>query len=298
MDTLFDPNAPHCEALKTVSSIADLAATKSASITADALKGKTLRFLYKPDIPHESIIAAYVIAKLAEAGISVTPMPVDKDGYNVANCGYILPLYSYNDGGADYDYDTKEDNVNCYDPATRAAQGFATEQECLSSYHHWDIAYSETWGPPYDPTSKLWDMTHGHFSGWCSQEADAPAVTNMASMTINEFGTKVRQLSTTVDPAARTALYSEVLTTLHNEAIFLPLTAKRNTAVTSTGVAGFKFGYMEYDLPLANLHPSDAPYPYTYINCGVSTTITAAPTKAVVRRSNVPAILVACMHAP
>ena len=59
--------------------------------------------------------------------------------------------------------------------------------------------------------------------GWCSQEADAPAVTNMASMTIQDFGAKVRQLSTIVDPAYRTALYSEVLTTLHNEAIFVPL---------------------------------------------------------------------------
>ena len=47
----------------------------------------------------------------------------------------------------------------------------------------------------------------------------------------------------------------------------------------------------------ASFTPGTA-YPYTYTNCGVSTTISAAPTKAVVRRSNVPAILVACMHAP
>ena len=58
-----------------------------------------------------------------------------------------------------------------------AGDGNATEE----NYHAWDIAYSETWGPPYDATSKLWDMTHG-LAGWCSQEADAPAVSNMASM--------------------------------------------------------------------------------------------------------------------
>ena len=56
--------------------------------------------------------------------------------------------------------------------------------------------------------------------------------------------------------AAREGLYSEILTTLHDEAIFLPLTARRQTAVTSTKVAGFKFGWGEYDLPLANLHPA------------------------------------------
>ena len=43
--------------------------------------------------------------------------------------------------------------------------------------------------------------------------------------------------------------------------------------------------------------PGSTTYPYTYTNCGVSTTISAAPTKAVVRRSNVPAILWhACTH--
>ena len=51
-------------------------------------------------------------------------------------------------------------------------------------------------------------------------------------------------------------MYTEVLTALHDEAIFLPLTAKRQTAVTNSGVSGFKFGFMEFDLPLANLHPS------------------------------------------
>ena len=51
-------------------------------------------------------------------------------------------------------------------------------------------------------------------------------------------------------------MYTKVLTTLHDEAIFLPLTAKLQTAVTNTGVSGFKFGFMEFDLPLANLYPT------------------------------------------
>eukprot|EP00966_Prymnesium_polylepis_P093600 2166144-Prymnesium_polylepis.3 len=76
------------------------------------------------------------------------------------------------------------------------------------NYHAWDIAYSETWGPPYDSTSKLWDMTHG-LAGWCSQEADAPAVSNMQSMDYPTFVTKVRSLSTTLDASARQAAYTE-----------------------------------------------------------------------------------------
>merc|ERR1740138_1897600 len=83
-----------------------------------------------------------------------------------------------------------------------------------------DLAYSETWGPPYDPTSKLFDMTYE----WGSGEADAVATTNMASVSAADFKTKVRKLSTIADDGARRAAYSEVLTILNNEAVFLPLT--------------------------------------------------------------------------
>ena len=117
MDTLFDPSAPHCSSLSSVSSITELAASTSVPKTTltDSLKaalaaraaasgnaedGK-LRFMYKPAIPHESIIAAYVISQLALAGIDVHPIPVDKDGYNSLNCNYMQPVYSYNDNGND-----------------------------------------------------------------------------------------------------------------------------------------------------------------------------------------------------
>lgn len=229
IDTLFDPTMPHCDVLSTLSSSKDLAATKSAAVTAASL-AQPLRFLYNKDIPHVQIIAAKVIADLYSAGISVEPIPVDKATYNSYHCNYLAATTSY--------YDL----------------GYATAAD---DYHAWDIAYSETWGQPYDPTSKLWDMTHS----WCSAEADAPAVSNMASMDVATFNSKVRSLSTTVDPTERTALYSEVLKTLHDEAIFLPLTAKRQTAVTNTAVSGFKFGFMEYDLPLANLFPTPPPPP-------------------------------------
>ena len=274
IETLFDPTAPHCSVLNTVSSISDLttlttsqkttlttslkaALAARAASTGNAADGK-LRFMYKPSIPHEAIIAAYVISQLALADIEVHAIPVDKDGYNALNCNYIQPIYSYNDDGDD-GISGNADDHNCENAASLAARGFTTSQECYSSYHSWDLAYSETWGAPYDPTSKLWDMTHGHFSGWCSAEADAPAVTNMESMDIMTFGNKVQALSTIMDKTTRDAEYATVLTTLHNEAIFLPLTAKRQTAVTSTAVDNFQFGYLEFDLPLANLKPKAPP---------------------------------------
>lgn len=221
METLFDPKLPHCGVLSTMSDVETLAATKSPDVTISNLTGVKLRFLYIKDIPHHQMIAAKVIADLYTHGIEVEVMPVDKDTYNDRHCDYLGP---------------NEDGVD--------------------GFHSWDIAISETWGAPYDATSKLWDMTHGQASGWCSAEADAPAVSNMESMPYSVFVTKVRGLSAIVDPTARQAAYDEVLTVLHDEAVFMPLTAKRQTAITNQRVSGFKFGFMEYDLPLANLYPT------------------------------------------
>ena len=233
-NTLFDPTAPHCSVLATLSTPSALAATKSPSITA-ANVTRPLRFMYIRDVPHNQVIAAEVIATLVGVhGIAVEPMPVDKATYNARHCDWLanpnglnMPDYAYGD-------------------PTEAAQ---------DNYHAWDIAYSETWGPPYDPAAKLWDMTHASISGYCSSEADAPAISGMSTMSFTTFTTKARALSTIMSKTARTTAYDEVLTTLHNEAIFLPLTEKRNVAVTNKRVEGFKFGFMEFDLPLANLKP-------------------------------------------
>jgi len=268
MDTLFDPALPHCSVLSTLSSSEDLAATKAAGVTASDIT-QPLRFLYIKDIPHARMIAASVIAALYEAGIPVEPIPVAKDEYNSYHCNYL----SDPDSGFPYYYS--------YSPYSD------------TEYHSWDLAYSETWGPPYDATSKLWDMTHGVISGWCSGEADAPAVSNMASMDVATFSDKVRSLSTTIDKTAREALYSEVLTTLHDEAIFLPITAKRQTAVTNARVSGFQFGYMEFDFPLANLHPTVDPNEVSYTSCGVTHTVSAPPTKVVTMNQGVTEFMLA-----
>jgi hypothetical protein len=172
-----------------------------------------------------------VQALLFAAGITVTPMATQtRDEYNNFNCNY-QSAFSY--GGS---------------PTVCASD----DLDCLADYHSWDLSISQTWGPPYDPTSKLWDMTHL----WCSGESDAPAVINMQSMTFSTFRSTVRGLSNIRDQAARETAYTTVLQTLHDEAVFLPITAKRQTAATNVRVSGFKFGYMEFDLPLANLYPT------------------------------------------
>jgi len=121
-----------------------------------------------------------------------------------------------------------------------------------------DIAYSETWGPPYDATSKLFDMTYE----WGSGEADAVATSNLATMPKAQFVSNVRALSTTTDLTARQALYTNVLTTLHDEAIFVPLSAKHQIAVVNNRVSNFRFGCCEFDIPVAKMAPMPIETPY------------------------------------
>ena len=182
-------------------------------------------------------------------------MPVDKGTYNKYHCHYIADPVPWVWDGTGY-------NAHAYSTYEDFASIQPVDHDGVDNYAGWDIALSETWGPPYDATSKLWDMTHGLSGAWCSEEADAAAIKNMEGMKVEDFVAKVRGtggtggMSNIVDKTAREAVYTEVLTALHDEAIFLPLTAKRQTAVTNTGVSGFKFGFMEFDLPLANLHPT------------------------------------------
>ena len=80
----------------------------------------------------------------------------------------------------------------------------------------------------------------------------------MQSLDFESYRTDVRGLSNIADRTARTAAYTSLLTTLHDEAVFLPISAKHHIAVHNNRVdrESFKFGYSEFDVPLANLKPT------------------------------------------
>jgi hypothetical protein len=119
----------------------------------------------------------------------------------------------------------------------------------------WDIAYGETWGPSYDATTKLFDMTYE----WGSGEPDAAACSNLEGMDLADFRSTVRALATITDEVEQQDAYTDVLTLLNEEAVFLPISHKRQIAVTSKGVSGFQFGTTEYDIPVAQLFPTPPP---------------------------------------
>ena len=117
-----------------------------------------------------------------------------------------------------------------------------------------DLAYTETWGPPYDPSTKMHDWT---YEG--SGEADFFAQKNMVAPTQQEIKAMITAAQVEVRPKVRQDLYSSIIRGVQDQAIYLPLSSKRNIAVVNNRVAGFGFGTTEFDVPVAAMRPATPP---------------------------------------
>jgi nickel transport system substrate-binding protein len=117
-----------------------------------------------------------------------------------------------------------------------------------------DLAYTETWGPPYDPTSKMYDWT---YEG--SGEADYFAQKNLIAPTQAEIRGMVLAAQFEVKSDVRQDLYSRAIRGVQDQAVYLPISSKRNIAVVNDRVSGFKFGFTEFDIPVAAMRPATPP---------------------------------------
>jgi ABC-type transport system substrate-binding protein len=235
LETLFDPSLPYVHySASPLSDVGTLCAGLTATL-ADVTR--SLRFLYPTGSAHVEGIVFFFVGLLYTAGINVTPMPKSKDEYNAE-----LGRWAGDDGEAytTDDWPTWPSGVPTTSPT-------------------WDLAYSETWGPMYDATTSLTDIAYT----WPA-EVWSEATNYLSTISKAELNDKIKALSGIVDDAARKAAYREVLAILHDEAIFLPLTAKRNTAMTSTRVSGFSFAPTEFGTAsvvsaLYPTHPAEEP---------------------------------------
>jgi nickel transport system substrate-binding protein len=94
------------------------------------------------------------------------------------------------------------------------------------------IIFNDTWGPPYEPHAMVSSMrspAHADFQA----QAGLPMK--------KEIDDKIGQVFTTTEETARQALYRDILTTLHEQAVYLPLTYMTNIMVHRKGltVKGF-----------------------------------------------------------
>lgn len=110
---------------------------------------------------------------------------------------------------------------------------------------NFDIIFNESWGKPYDPQSFLASMressVHGDYEaqkGLKEKEQIDEAILNALEATIEE---------------ERQEYYTYVLETLHEEAVYIPLTYETNRAIYSNKIKNVTFGQSQYEVTFADM---------------------------------------------
>lgn len=106
-----------------------------------------------------------------------------------------------------------------------------------------DLIIGETWGAPYDPHSMVSSMREPSHFDYQSQ-AGLPMK--------KEIDEKIGQVLVSTDEGARQALYRDILTTLHDQAVYLPISYVTNTAVFQKNVTGVEFATSN-EIPLVHV---------------------------------------------
>jgi ABC-type transport system substrate-binding protein len=121
------------------------------------------------------------------------------------------------------------------------------------------MAFSETWGPPYDP--------HSFAGSWSApDEAYYAALKGLpAPNTYDVLMGKINDVLSAPE-STRDESWAEILNILHDAATELPLSGKRIPAVINNRLHGYKQGLQQFDYPLHTLRVGSG-----------STTINVAP---------------------
>lgn len=102
------------------------------------------------------------------------------------------------------------------------------------------MIFNETWGAPYDPHSFCSSMrTPSH--------ADYQAQIGLAMK--SEIDAKISEVLLSTDEKMRQEMYRFILTTLHDQAVYLPLTYQAGVIVHKKSIQGAEYGPTKYEIP-------------------------------------------------
>lgn len=122
------------------------------------------------------------------------------------------------------------------------------ESSVLARQHdgRFGMIFNRTWGAPYDPHAFVSSMR-------APSHADYQAQLGLADKA--QIDAKIGAALVSTDEGARQSLYKEILTRLHEEAVYLPLTYVTAIAVAKPEVGPIIFGAMSSEIPFEKLTP-------------------------------------------
>lgn len=110
---------------------------------------------------------------------------------------------------------------------------------------NFDMVFNICWGMPYDPQSSLAAMRAPVYGDYAAQQGLEDKA---------EIDEAITEILTSTDEAERQELYKSVLTNLHEDAMYLPLTYECNKALYTSALHGVHFGTDQYDVPFADMY--------------------------------------------
>lgn len=110
---------------------------------------------------------------------------------------------------------------------------------------NFDMVFNICWGMPYDPQSSLAAMRAPVYGDYAAQQGLEDKA---------EIDEAITRILTSTDEVERQELYKSVLTNLHEDAMYLPLTYECNKALYTSALHGVHFGTDQYDVPFADMY--------------------------------------------
>ncbi|MEI7376432.1 nickel ABC transporter substrate-binding protein [Dickeya chrysanthemi] len=108
-----------------------------------------------------------------------------------------------------------------------------------------DLQYSLSWGTPYDPASYISSFR-------IPAHADYQAQKGLRRKA--EIDTLIGEILLTPDEKPRQTRYTQLLTLLADEAVYIPLTYSRTKAIYAPVLKGVAFNASQYEIPFENMH--------------------------------------------
>lgn len=110
---------------------------------------------------------------------------------------------------------------------------------------NFDMLFNESWGQPYDPQSFLNGMREASVHG------DYEAQLGLAEKA--QIDDAILNALKSTDEEERQEYYTYVLETLHEEAVYIPLTYETNRTIYNTKIGNVTFSQSQYEVPFAEM---------------------------------------------
>ena len=123
------------------------------------------------------------------------------------------------------------------------------EESAISARQHdgsFHLIFNATWGPPYEP--------HAFTSGMrVPSHADFQAQQGLADKPI--IDKEIGEVLKTTDETRRQALYKDLLTRLHNDAVYLPISYVSTMVVARPELGTIPYAPIASEIPFEQIQP-------------------------------------------